>query len=151
MAARLTALAVPKCMQQRALAARPDAGDLVERIAHHLLLAPRPVRADGEAMRLVAQALDEIEHRIAHRQAEGLAAAHEEALAAGLAVLALGDADGRDAVRRCRDLSRIVRTADIWPWPPSMRMRSGQAGKAASSASGSASAAGGIARPASLA
>ena len=85
-AARLTALAVPKCMQQRALAAGADAADLVERVLDHLLLAPRPVRADGETVRLVAQPLDEIEHRVAHRQREGGLPRHEEALAPGLAV-----------------------------------------------------------------
>ncbi len=84
--------------QQRALAAGADAGDLVERVLDHLLLAPRAVRADGEAVRLVAQPLDEIEHRIAHRQRERVPALDEEALAAGVAVLALGDADRHDAV-----------------------------------------------------
>jgi hypothetical protein len=60
-------------LQQRALARRADAGDLVERVLDHLLLAPRAVRADGEAVRLVAQALHEIEHRIARRQRERIA------------------------------------------------------------------------------
>ena len=84
--------------EQRALPRRPDAGDLVERIGVHLLLAPRPVRADGEAVRLVAQALDEIEHRVAVRQHERLASGHEEGLAPGLAVAALGDGDERHVV-----------------------------------------------------
>ena len=56
------------------------------------------MRADGEAMHLVAQALDEIEHRVAHRQHEGIPALDEEALAPGVAVRALGDTDGDDAV-----------------------------------------------------
>src|SRR5690554_5707529 len=38
----------------------PDAGNLVQRIAGHLLAPSGPVRADGEAVRLVAQTLDEI-------------------------------------------------------------------------------------------
>src|SRR5690606_30294120 len=60
-------------VQQRALAPGADAGDLVERVPHHLLFAAGAVRADGETVRLVAQALDEIKHRVAHRQHEGLA------------------------------------------------------------------------------
>ena len=54
--------------EQRAFAAGADAADLVERIFHHFLLAPRPVRADGETVRFIAHALDEIENRVAHRQ-----------------------------------------------------------------------------------
>src|SRR5690349_16361630 len=84
--------------KQRALAAGADAGDLVERALDHLLLAAGAMRADGEAMDLVAQPLDEIEHRIAHRQRKRVLAPDKEALAAGVAVLALGDADRGDAV-----------------------------------------------------
>ena len=57
-------------MQQRALARRADAGDFLQAGLADVLLAARAVRADGEAMRLVAQPLDEIEHRIARRQLE---------------------------------------------------------------------------------
>src|SRR5690606_7563745 len=63
-----------------------------------LLLAPRPVRTDGEAMGLVAQSLHEIEHRVAHRQSERVPALCKEALAACLAILPLGDADGNDTI-----------------------------------------------------
>ena len=73
-------------------------GDLVERRAADRLGAPRAVRADGEAMRLVAQALEEIEHGIARLEAERRLARHEEALAAGVAVGSLGDADHGDVV-----------------------------------------------------
>ena len=48
--------------QQRPLARRADAGDLVERICVDLLGALGPVGADGEPVRLVAQALDELQH-----------------------------------------------------------------------------------------
>ena len=82
-------------VQERALAGRADAGDLVERVLHHLALALRPVRADGEAVRLVAQALDEVERRVARRQLERRLARLEEGLPAGVAVAALGDADDR--------------------------------------------------------
>ena len=54
--------------------------------------------ADGEAVRLVAQALQEIEHGISRLEAEGLAPRHEEALAPGVAVRPLGDADQRHIV-----------------------------------------------------
>ena len=82
-------------VQQRALAGRADAGDLVEGVLDQLALALGPVRADGEAVRLVAQALHEIERRIARRQLERRLARLEEGLAAGIAVPALGDADQR--------------------------------------------------------
>src|SRR5690606_13804872 len=59
-----------KMQEQSALARGAHADDLVERAFHHLLLAPGPMRTDGEAMRLVTQPLDEIEHRIAYRQGE---------------------------------------------------------------------------------
>ncbi len=52
-------------MQQGALAAGADARHLVERRLGDVGGAPRAMRADGEAMRLVAQPLQEIEHRIA--------------------------------------------------------------------------------------
>ena len=56
-------------LQQRALARRADAGDFLQAGLADVALAPRAVRADREAMRLVAQPLDEIEHRIARRAA----------------------------------------------------------------------------------
>src|SRR5690606_27152007 len=74
---------------------RTDAGDLVEAGDRERLHPPCPVRADGEAMRLVAKPLDEIENGVAWRQPEGRPALHMEALTAGLAVGALGDADER--------------------------------------------------------
>jgi hypothetical protein len=48
-------------------------------------------------VRLVAQALHEIEHRVARLQHEGRPAAHEKMLAAGITVRPLGDARQRDA------------------------------------------------------
>ena len=59
-------------MEQRALAGRADPGDFVERAFGELLLAPRPMGSDGESMRLVAQALNEIKRRIARGQPERL-------------------------------------------------------------------------------
>src|SRR5580693_1893896 len=44
-------------MQQRALAGRSDAGDLLQAGLAHIARAPGAMRADGEAMGLVAQPL----------------------------------------------------------------------------------------------
>jgi hypothetical protein len=68
--ARLIALAVPKCSSSARLRAGPMPGTSSSGFFTNLALALGPVRADGEAMRLVAQALDEIERRIARRQLE---------------------------------------------------------------------------------
>src|SRR5262249_49067087 len=43
--------------QKRTFPRRPDAGDLVQRIARNVRLPPRAVRADRKAVRLVAQTL----------------------------------------------------------------------------------------------
>src|ERR1700731_5097238 len=80
-----------KVMQQRAFARRSDAGDLLQAGLAHVARPARPVRADGEAMRLIAQPLDEIEHRIARRQLERVPAREEEGFAAGIAVRPFGD------------------------------------------------------------
>src|SRR5262245_25769798 len=45
-------------MQQRALARGADAGNFLQAGLADVAPPPHPVRADGEAMRLVAQALD---------------------------------------------------------------------------------------------
>ncbi len=54
------------------------------------------MRSDGEAVGLVAQALNEIEHRIALGQHEGLSAGNEEFLPPGIPVRSLGNADQRN-------------------------------------------------------
>ena len=95
--------------QQGALPRRADALDLVERVLRQGRLAPGAVRADGEAVRLVAQPLYELEHRIARLQHEGLAAGDEELLAAGVAVRPLGDADQRDIVLKAEFLENAAR------------------------------------------
>src|SRR4029077_19590693 len=82
-------------MQQRALTRRSDAGDLLQAGFAHVARPARPVRADGETMGFVAQPLDEIEHRVARRQLERVAARKEEGFAAGVAVRPLGDGDQR--------------------------------------------------------
>src|SRR5947209_12999050 len=79
--------------QQRALARRTDPGDFLQAGFADVLLALLPVRADREAMRLIAHPLDEVQNRIARAQPERLAARHEEGLPAGIALGPLGDAD----------------------------------------------------------
>src|ERR1700759_1695519 len=76
-------------VQQRLLALGANAGDLVERRAgdrHGPLLA---VGADREAMGLVAQALQVIEHRVFRLQAQGFLALAEETLAPGVTIRSL--------------------------------------------------------------
>src|SRR5262249_44709278 len=104
----------PEVMQQRTLARRADAGDLLQAGVSNVALALLPMRADREAMRLVAQPLDEIQNRIARRQPERFAAGHVERLAAGVAVGPLGDADQRHTSRAepGEDLARRVELAD---------------------------------------
>src|SRR5499427_11117296 len=55
----------PEMVEQRALASRADAGDFLQPCLADVAPAPDAVGTDREAMRLVAQPLDEIEHRIA--------------------------------------------------------------------------------------
>src|SRR6516165_10505090 len=82
-------------MQQCALARRPDTGNLLQPGLAQILGPPRTVRADGEAMGLIAQPLDEIEHRIARRQLERVAAGKKEGFAASVAVRPLADGNQR--------------------------------------------------------
>src|SRR5262249_20499500 len=83
-------------MQQRTLAGRAAAGNFLQRGVADVAPAPQPMRPNGEAMRLVAQALDEIERRIARLELERLAPRQEEGLEPGVAVRPLGDGGERD-------------------------------------------------------
>src|SRR6185312_7859392 len=85
-------------MQQRLLAPGADAGDLVKRRAADRLGAARAMRADGEAVGLVAQPLEVVEHGVARIEAEGLLSRPEKALAPGIAVGTFGDRHQRDVV-----------------------------------------------------
>src|SRR5712692_3485739 len=62
----------PEMVEQRSLAGRADAGDFLQPRLADIASAPDAVRTDREAMRLVAQPLDEIEHRIAWLELERL-------------------------------------------------------------------------------
>src|SRR6516165_9352824 len=79
--------------QQRPLAGGPDPWNFLQAGFTDVLLAPRPVRADGKSVRLVAQSLNEIKEWIAWRQLEWRLAGHEERLAPGVAIGALGNGD----------------------------------------------------------
>jgi hypothetical protein len=74
-----------KGVQQSAFARWSDATDLVEWILAHLRRSFGPVRADGEPMGLITEPLDEIEHRVARLQHEGLALHRVQRFTAGIA------------------------------------------------------------------
>src|SRR5262245_56459899 len=80
----------PEMLQERALAGRPDAGDFLQPGLAQVLLAAGAMRANCESMRLVAQALDEVEHRIARLEHERVASGDMKCFPAGVAVGALG-------------------------------------------------------------
>src|SRR5262252_10062114 len=96
-------------VEQGALAGRADARDLLQPRLADVAAPPHAVRADREAMRLIAQPLDEIERRIARLELERLASGQEEGLHPGVTVRAFGHRDERhidDAERRQRLLRR---------------------------------------------
>src|SRR5579885_3503648 len=64
--------------QQSAFARGTNSRNLLQASLANVFLAPRAVRADGKAVGLVAQPLDEIQQRIARRQLERRPARHEE-------------------------------------------------------------------------
>src|ERR1700751_4884572 len=70
----------PEMLEERALAARTDPGDFLQPGFADVAAAARPVRAYRKAVGFVAQALHEIEHRIARLEAERRTARNEEAL-----------------------------------------------------------------------
>src|SRR2546423_3787192 len=82
-------------MQQRALARRTDAGDLLQPGLADVFLASLSVRTDGEAVGLVAQALDEIEQRIARFELNRCASGDEKRFPPGLPLRPFGDRDQR--------------------------------------------------------
>src|SRR5262245_62621268 len=83
--------------EQCTFACWADAGNLVERIDSQGLAALGAVRADRKPVRFIAQALHEVEHRIAGlEQQRPRAARNVKVLTPGIAVRPLGDADHRD-------------------------------------------------------
>ena len=82
-------------MQQRPLAQGADAGNLLQAAFAQSAFAPLAVRADREAVRLVAQPLDEVEQRRPRRQPERRAPRHKERFAAGVTIRPFGDCHQR--------------------------------------------------------
>ena len=121
--ARLTALALPKCASRRVCAWRRRPGTSSSGVAPTALARLGAVGADGEAVRLVAQALDEIQHRVVAFQRKGTLAGAVELLFAVIAVDALGNADHGMSSTPCSRM--ISATALTCPAPPSISNRSG--------------------------
>src|SRR6266536_1702975 len=68
-------------VQKRTLPRRSDAGDFLQAGLADVLFAQLAVRADHEAVRLVAQPLDEIQNGVARLELDRLAARHEQGFA----------------------------------------------------------------------
>src|SRR5690348_14346730 len=98
--------------QQGAFSRWADPGDLLQARLPDVLLTPRAVGADGEAVGLVAQTLDEIEQWVARRQLEWAAARHEEGLAPGVAVGPLGHRDQRH-IANPHSSERLLRRSEL--------------------------------------
>src|SRR5262249_3067993 len=82
--------------QQRPLSCRADAGDFLQTGLTDIATALLAMRANCEAMSLIAQALKEIEHGITRRQFERRLSPHVERLAAGVAIRPFGNSNERD-------------------------------------------------------
>src|SRR5471032_381909 len=94
------ALKSTEVLQEPLAAPRPHGGNLLEARRRARLAAARAVARDREAVRLVADLLDEMQRRMIGRQAARLVlAGHEELLHAGLALHALGHADHADVMQ----------------------------------------------------
>src|SRR5215831_4012061 len=89
------ALETSESGQQLLAPLRPDAGDAFERGGRAALGAPCTMPGDREAVRLVADMLDQVQAGMVGRQPEG-ALADPQLLQPGLALGALGDADECD-------------------------------------------------------
>src|SRR5215831_6697275 len=132
----------PEMVEQRALAGRADAGDFLQPRLADIAPAPDAVRSDREAMRLVAQPLDEIEHRIARLELERLPPGLEEGLHPRVPIRAFGDRKERhidDAERRQRPPSIMTRSGHGESLSPSAPMSMGApacAGAVASATAG---------------
>src|SRR3984893_4862361 len=85
-------------VQERLLSPRPDPGHLVDRRGAERFCPFGAVGADGKAVRLVSQALQEIEDRIPWVERKRRPAGKKEALAPGVAVGPLGNRRDRHVV-----------------------------------------------------
>src|SRR5207302_8503918 len=84
-------------LEERPAARRPDAFELVEEGGEAARLAPLPVEAEGEAVRLVAQTLQELKPRVVAREHDRLGPAGDEDLLDALRER--NDCDARQIVR----------------------------------------------------
>src|SRR5262249_2715235 len=82
--------------QQRAFSGGADAGDFLQTGFAQVAPAPLAVGADREAMGLVAQPFDEIEHWIARLELERLTSRHEEGFPPRVALGTFGDGNERN-------------------------------------------------------
>src|SRR5215831_10567957 len=101
----------PEPGQQLLAPLRAHAGDALERGGGAALGAPRAVPGDGEAVRLVADVLDQVQPGMIGRQPERTLA-DPQLLEPGLALRALRDADQRD-IREADLGERGLRRADL--------------------------------------
>src|SRR6185436_1759892 len=101
-------------MQQSALARGADAGDFLQPGLPDIAAAADAVRADGEAMRLVAQPLHEIEHGIAGLELERLPPRNKERLQPGVTVGSLVDRQKRYVGAAARG-PRLLRRSELTP------------------------------------
>ncbi len=108
-------------LEQGALPGWTDAWNLVERGSVDRLLAAGTVGADGEAMGLVAERLDAIEHGIARLEQQRLAPLEINALAPGVAVGSLATAATLMSVRPSSSSTAVA--AESCPGPPSISTR----------------------------
>ena len=100
--------------QQRTLARGTNAGDFLQSGFADVAPPPDAMRAHREAMRLVAQPLHEIEHRIARLELERLASREKEGLEPGIALRPLGDGDKRQ-IDDAEGGERLQRGAELSP------------------------------------
>jgi hypothetical protein len=85
-------------VQHGPLAPRPDPGDLIERRAAERFCPLGTVRTDREAVRLVAQALQKVQHGVTWIERKWRSPWQEKALASGVAVGPFGYRADRDVV-----------------------------------------------------
>ena len=112
-------------VEQRALAGGADAVDLVQLALPERLRAAGAVGGDGETVRLVAQPLQEIQHRVARRQLERLACRRCGTTRARRR--GPGPWRWRPACTSSTPSSSSTAcAAESWPAPPSISTRSGQ-------------------------
>src|SRR6185369_16847814 len=101
-----------KVLQERALAGRANAGNLLQPGLTQVFLAAGPVRPDGEAVRLITQPLDEVEHRITRLEHERLAPRHMEGLPPGITVGPLGNTH-EGYVSKTKRSERFLRSGEL--------------------------------------